>query len=69
VAFNREAELLGELLVAPVVVGARAAGVLNLAGRGEAVGRLVQQRAEHVDGFAREALAADEQLGHRGGRR
>jgi hypothetical protein len=44
------------------VVAALAAGVLDVSGLGEAVGGLVQQGAEHVDGAALEAFAADQDL-------
>ena len=44
------------------VVAALAASVLNAAGLGEAMGGFVQEGAEHVDGAALEAFAADQDL-------
>ena len=45
------------------MVAALAAGVLEVSGLGEAVSGLMQQGAEHVDGAALEAFAADQHLG------
>jgi hypothetical protein len=50
-----QAELGGQGGIAAVVVAALAAGVADRAGMGEAVGGLVQQGAEDVDGAALEA--------------
>jgi hypothetical protein len=44
------------------VVAAATAGVLDAAGIGQSVTGLVQQGAEHVDGAALEAFAADQDL-------
>jgi hypothetical protein len=57
-----QAELAGEDAVAAVVVAATAAGVPDAAGLGEAVGGLVQQRAQDLQGAAVEAFAADQDL-------
>jgi hypothetical protein len=44
------------------VVAAPAAGVLHLAGLGEAMAGLVQQRPQYLQGAAVEAFAADQDL-------
>src|SRR5574341_157407 len=58
-----QAQLAGQGGVAAVVVAALAAGVLHSAGGRQAVGSLVQQRAQHLDRPGGQALPAHEQLG------
>src|SRR5207247_6106872 len=57
-----EVDLAGEGGVALVVPAALPAGVLDLAGVGQAVGGLVQQGVEHVGGAAAQPLAGDQDL-------
>ena len=57
-----QAELAGQGGVAAVVVAAASAGVLHRTGLRQAVGGLVQQRAQHLQGAALEAFAADQAL-------
>ena len=62
VALDLEAEFLGEVAVALVVVAPVAAGVRDVAGEREGVSGLVQGGGEHVDRPAGEAFAGDQQL-------
>src|SRR6266536_3552647 len=58
-----QAQVAGEGGVAAIVVAALAAGVLDAAGGGQAVGGLVQQCAQDLDRAGGQALPTHEQLG------
>jgi hypothetical protein len=63
VDLDLQAEFAGQGSEAAVVPAALAAGVLDAAGVGQAMGGLVQQGGQHRPGAALEALTGDQHLG------